>query len=350
MEKSEITKKLDAEREKFEANFEKTNKSVLTVKPASQWMKEASSRPTPKQLLGSLFHEQELCILFADTNVGKSILAVQLADALSKGKGMLGLQNEAGAKKVLYLDFELSDKQFQLRYTINGVEYLFHENFSRCEINIDFLAKSKESIEKLIIQAIETNVLENNIEVVIVDNITFLGNEMEKSKNALPLMKDLQALKKKHQLSFLILAHTPKKDPSKPISNNDVAGSKMLMNFADSSFAIGKSSEDSSIRYIKQIKVRNCEEQYGFNNVLVCEIIKPNSLLKFNFIDYDSEQNHLENYTVKNQSDQEFQNQIKSLLDTNPDISLREIASKIGSTHPKVGRHIEKMKKSGMLE
>ncbi len=57
--------------------------------------------------MGQLFGTRgELSCLFADSNVmGKSILAVQIADRIAR------------TDNVLYLDFELSEKQFQLRYT-----------------------------------------------------------------------------------------------------------------------------------------------------------------------------------------------------------------------------------------
>ena len=349
MEKSNVIKELDEEREKFEQDFDQKNEGILNIKKASQWIKEASSRPIPNQLLGTLLYEQELSILFADTNVGKSILAVQLADAISKGKGMLGFKNEAEPMKVLYLDFELSDKQFEMRYSNNKGSYSFHSNFLRSEINLEFLSESEEKLEKLIIKSIEATILEQNIKVVIIDNITFLGSEMEKSKNALPLMKELQIIKKKYNITLVILAHIPKKDPSKPITKNDVAGSKMLMNFADSSIGIGRSTQDSGVRYIKQVKVRNCEEDYGANNVLICELIKEGNFLKFNFLDFDSEYNHLESFSSQVQSDKEFQQEIKMLLDENPDYSNREIAKKLDTNHQKIGRHIKKMKQSGTL-
>ena len=349
MKKNNITQKLDSERKDLEEKFKKKKGGVLEMKTAKQWMIDASSRPIPMQLLGSLFYEEELSILFADTNVGKSILAVQLADALSKGKGMIGLKNEAGTTKVLYLDFELSDKQFEMRYSNNNVAYCFHENFLRAQIDLEQLGESDEKLEHLILQSIEQNVLEKEIKVIIIDNITFLGNDMEKSRHALPLMKELQALKKKYHLSFLILSHVPKKDNSKPITNNDVAGSKMLINFADSAFAIGKSSEDPGMRYIKQIKVRNSEEMYGSNNVLVCELLKQGSFLQFKLIGMDYENNHLESHSVKNESDIDFQDSIKELLINNPELSNREIAKTLETNHQKVGRHIEKMKLSGTL-
>lgn len=97
---------------------------------------------------------------------------------------------------------------------------------------------------------------------MVIDNLTYLRNETERAKNALPLMKHLKALKNKFDLSILVLAHTPKRDMTKPITRNDLQGSKMLINFCDSSFAIGESSKDKSLRYLKQIKVRNSEFKY----------------------------------------------------------------------------------------
>ena len=85
-------------------------------------------------------------------------------------------------------------------------------------------------------------ITETGARILIIDNLTYLKAENEKAKDALPLMKHLKALKSKYSLSILAtLAHTPKRDMSKPLSPNDLQGSKMLMNFCDSSFAIGKS-------------------------------------------------------------------------------------------------------------
>lgn len=350
MKKNKVTNKLDAERIVLEEKFKDKKRDILTVKSANQWMEESSLRPTPKRLIGSLCYEGELTLLFADTNVGKSILGVQIGDAISKGKGMLGLVNEAEEKKVLYIDCELSDKQFEIRYSHNNTHYNFHENFKRAQINLDKYEETDEKLETLILKAIETNVTVKGIKVIIIDNLTFLGNDMEKSRNAMPLMRELQALKKKHNLTILILAHTPKRDNSKPITNNDVAGSKMLINFADSAFAIGRSAITPSMRYIKQIKVRNAEEMYGSNNVLVCELLKQDSFLQFKFIDMDSEYNHLENYNANNNKDEDFQTNIKNLLIEDPDISNREIAKQLGGVcHKKVARHIKKLNLRGSL-
>ena len=81
------------------------NIGVMSIKTANRTILEASQLPTPRALWDSFWYEGELSCLFADSNVGKSILAVQIADRIAR------------TDNVLYLDFELSEKQFQLRYT-----------------------------------------------------------------------------------------------------------------------------------------------------------------------------------------------------------------------------------------
>ena len=77
-------------------------------------MRAANSK---HMLFSEFWLEGELCMLFADTNLGKSMLAVQLGDSISRGVAIPGFRLEATPQKVLYIDFELSDKQFEVRYS-----------------------------------------------------------------------------------------------------------------------------------------------------------------------------------------------------------------------------------------
>ena len=56
---------------------------------------------------------------FADTNVGKSILAVQIANAVAAGNEPFipFIECEAGRQPVIYADLELSKRQFLNRYS-----------------------------------------------------------------------------------------------------------------------------------------------------------------------------------------------------------------------------------------
>lgn len=295
LDNSTISNAIKNEVTKFVAtNFSLGNK-LLTIFQANTWMQRAKDKKLPSMLFDVFWHEDELCILFADTNLGKSILAVQIADSISKGIAIKGFRLNAAAQQVLYLDFELSEKQFENRYSINYEQsYDFHPNFLRAELNpeADIIDRSK-SFEDYLIESIEEYVKSSGVKVLIIDNLTYLGSDNEKAKDALPLMKRLQSLKKQYGLSILVLAHTPKRDPSKPITVNDVQGSKMLMNFCDSAFAIGRSTTDEKLRYIKQIKQRNTEQVYGDDNVCLCQIVKPSNFLQFELISLTKEWEHL---------------------------------------------------------
>ena len=87
------------------------------------------NRPNPVPLWLTLWYQGEVCCLFADSNLGKSIYAVQIAAEIAE------------THKVLYFDFELSDKQFQLRYTNEtiGQCHRFPEDLYRVEISRDCL-------------------------------------------------------------------------------------------------------------------------------------------------------------------------------------------------------------------
>lgn len=292
-------------------------------------MIDASKRPVPEDLYYRLWYENEICILFADTNLGKSILAVQIALHIAE------------KRVVLYIDFELSDKQFENRYSNNFENHFnFPDNLNRAEINTDqadYQSYGFASIEDYLAYSIEKAIDETGATVLIIDNLTYLRTETEKAKDALPLMKHLKNLKKKRGLSILCLAHTPKRDLSKPITINDLAGSKMLMNFCDSAFAIGQSTQDKSLRYIKQIKVRQTEFIYDSENVAMYNIVKPDNFLHFEFVGYSSERQHLKQLTE--QDKQQMKEKVIELHLAGR--SLRDIGNALGITHMRVQRILQ---------
>ena len=279
--------------------YNSSDKSILVLKTANQTLLDASKEATPKMLFNEFFYEGELCVLFADTNNGKSILAVQIGDSISKGKPINGFKLEAPKQPVIYFDFELSNKQFQLRCSNDQKLYVFDDQLYRVEINTNYEVGENKSFDDEIFKGIEGFIKDISAKVIIVDNITFLTDETEKAKKALPLMKQLKALKTKYNLSILVIAHTPKRDGYKPLTVNDIQGSKMISNFCDSIFAIGKSHKDKSISYLKQIKQRNTELMYGTENVIICSIEKDDAFLCFEYIGYADESDHLQERSKK---------------------------------------------------
>jgi RecA-family ATPase len=272
-----------------------TSPELLIIKSANAWLQEAQQQPIPDQLFSEFWFEGELCILFSDTNLGKSILAVALATSLSEGKVLPGFHLVGSPRTALYLDFELSPKQFEARYSENYTNhYQFSDRFFRAELQGDSLLEAEEGIvEAQLFGAVEKALILTKASVLIVDNITYLRSENERACHALPLMKTLKALQRKYKLSILSLAHTPKRDLSKPLTRNDLQGSKMLINFCDSAFALGESYQGRSIRYLKQIKARNIELLYDGENVCICQVIKRLNKLTLEKIGYAPELSHL---------------------------------------------------------
>lgn len=314
-----------------------TDPALFLVRTANKCIEDAKTRPIPKTLFGEFWFEGELCILFADTNLGKSILAVQIGDSISQGRAVPGFKMEANAQTVLYFDFELGDKQFEARYSQGFANhYKFSDTFHRAEIdpNADLPEKYRGDFERYLNESLEAAIQKTGAKVLILDNLTYLKNETEKARDALPLMKHLKALKNKYALSILALAHTPKRDLSKPITRNDLQGSKMLINFCDSSFAIGESHSDKSARYLKQIKARNTEILYDSENVILCQISKPTNFLQFEFLDFATERDHLR---APSESDREnLVEQAKEL--SAKGMTQREISAQLGVSLGKVNK------------
>ena len=313
------------------------NNTCFTLKPMNEWIEEAKNRPIPNMLFSELWYENETCILFADTNLGKSILALQISNSISKGISIVGFKNEVQPQKVLYFDFELSDKQVENRYSKNYSDhYAFNDNLVRVEINPDQEIPAKfKDFEEFLCSSLEAEIIETHAKIIVIDNLTYLKNDTEKAKEALPLMKFLNSIKKKHGLSILVLAHTPKRDSSKPLSKNDLSGSKMLINFCDSCFAIGESIQRNGLRYIKQIKQRNTELIYDTENVIICTIEKQTNFLEFVFDSHDNEMEHL-----KPRNNSEQVSEIIKLK--NQGLSNVEIGTQLGISEGTVRNKIKK--------
>lgn len=258
--------------------------NFFICKSANQWIQEAKQRPNPEPLYMTLWFQGEHCCLFADSNIGKSVLAVQIATAIAPNR------------MVLLFDFELSDKMFQMRYTDDETQQLydFPPNLLRLELNPESKDIITANLEDAIIKNIELAAISKNAQIIIIDNLTWLSNQLEKGDAAGQLMQSLQGLTRKYGWSILSIAHTPKRNLSNPVTQNDLAGSKKLMNFFDSAFAIARSRKDERLVYVKQIKVRNDVFRYGEDNVIVYEIVKNGAFLHLKQIGYATEREHLQ--------------------------------------------------------
>ena len=263
-------------------------------------------------LYKNLWIEKELTMFFGTANVGKSMIAVQIAEEIAK-KG----------KKVMYFDYELSEQQLSDRYeTEDGVgHYVFSENLLRPNLDMDKYSSYKERLEKLFQRMEEATNL--GIKIFIVDNITYLNPNLQKGNEAAKFIINFKSKMEMLGISVLLLGHSPKAKDNVILTLDKLAGSKNLSNFIDSCFAVGKVEGERKV-YIKQLKARSCAISMDENHVLVGALTKR----KDGFIEFAEE-----GYTVE-----------KELLKGKPDITpQKEQAYKLykeGNSYRKISKMI----------
>ena len=93
---------------------------LFQYKSFNTTLTESRELADPLPLWKNFWYEGEICCLFGDTGTGKSILTVQIAKEIAE------------SKKILYFDFELSEKQFEMRYKdTDGTLCNFPDNLIR---------------------------------------------------------------------------------------------------------------------------------------------------------------------------------------------------------------------------
>ena len=118
-------------------------RGIFSVKKANDWIKDSRERPDPRSFFHGLIVEYECTVIFASSGVGKSIFVTQIAEEI------------AWREPLLFIDLELADKQFQMRYTdpVTNQVHMFPDNFERAEIDPELIVG--EDLEEAILDSIE---------------------------------------------------------------------------------------------------------------------------------------------------------------------------------------------------
>ncbi len=232
-------------------NVTEVKKIDAAVWRAKDRIAELKAAKPADRLFDEFWREGELALFFGPTGKGKSVLAVQIADALARGTAMHGFAMPKRRKKVLYVDLAHSDAQFLERYR----KYKFaHELFrGQPDEDVDLFEWIKAVVET------------NDIEVVIVDDLAAVKQTNEGVRETLLLMRNLKRLCRSRGLSVLAIsdASEPK---NKRESEKDLNTSKVLCRVADSVFSIGSASYQGDRRRIAQTKSRSGKLFWDLDN------------------------------------------------------------------------------------
>ena len=284
------------------------------VSSMNDCVRKGKSLPTLVVLYPNIVLEGDLCIIFGQSGIGKTIFAMQVArDIAAKGK------------RVLYADFEMTQRQLSLRYESPD----FPSTFFRADMDGNHPA---DDVPK----GIETAAVATLAEVVFIDNITALSQSLDKGADAGSLMASLNALKKKYNWTLIVLNHVPKMfSGAVPLSLSAIQGSAKLNQLIDDAVGLGQSHKDGSLVYVKQCKWRNGEVVLDADNVALYERAKNGEgNLCFTFRGFDTEAAHLE--TTSTNEREGLKARVKEL--SSRGMKQQDIAKECGITQSKVSR------------
>jgi archaellum biogenesis ATPase FlaH len=256
-----------------------------------------------KNLFGDLITQGDLTILFGRSNVGKSFLGYQIAQAIADGLNVLNvltplqpsdtttkyynLNNDTQAQKVVYFDFEGTKEKNYMRYSTKDTR-------KACTFSQNLFVSYPDILSVLdpllFVDAMEAQTIAIGAKVVIIDNLSAISQDNEKSGNAVKLMNKIKDFQRRNNLTIILMAHTPKIIEGQPIIWTNLAGSSNLFNLADSVMAVNTTNQDTSIRYIKQLKSRYNEIIYNEDNVITMKFcLRADGFKGYDFLAYESE-------------------------------------------------------------
>ena len=244
------------------------SEDLFEMMTPSEWLGQDEFVP-PGMLLGELWHEGELAVMYGDTSSGKSLLAVQLAEAIARGRAIKPFEITTEAQKVLLLDLGRSREQFARRYTAEPDE---GDAVKAYEFSPDLVRVSLKNAVQIAPAKLESVIERSGAKVVIIDSLAYL-QRYALPRETVAVMRELRRLQNRFGLSILVLMNTSRVVNQRGISAADIPCSAVVTSHADSVFAIGRSGSKSDVRYFKHLKNSLEDTIYGASHVPFFAII-----------------------------------------------------------------------------
>lgn len=233
------------------------NNDLSYVRKVRELIAEMRTVDSPLHLFDEFWREGEIALFFGAASSGKSILAVQLADALARGRPLTGFRMPIKRRKVLYVDLGLSEIQFKERYG----RYRFSEN----------LYRGRPRSDDDLVLWIRNLVDESAFEVVIVDDLGAVKRTYDGIRETLTVMRQLRRLCREKGLS--ILAITSSEEPTNTWEReHDLKRLRVICTVADSVFSLGVRRTMRRERRLMQTRSRSTELFWNDKNAPIATI------------------------------------------------------------------------------
>jgi RecA-family ATPase len=255
-------------------------KEPIRIRKANEYIDELKHWQPAEMLFDEFWREGELALLFGPSGSGKSILAVQIAEAVARGRAIDGFRMPDRGRRVLYVDLDMSGAQFLARITVpnsDKVKVKTHEFSDR------FYRESRPDVEDLV-GWLRDAVKAMGARSVVIDSLAAVRKTHDGVRETLRLMRELRALRDELGISILVVTDCVDARRGKMLTEADMGRSRVLCGAADSVFAISRHATHIDNRVIVQTLSRNAPLVWTAGNAPLCSIAREETgLLAFRF-------------------------------------------------------------------
>lgn len=305
---------------------------MFCVKSMNEIVTDPRNTASIPSVFGNFVFEKELVLIGGPSNSGKSIAGMDVILAASTGIHHWGdgFQQEVRCKSLL-IDSEMNDRQWGSRYYgVEGIDNIYRATFWTERYYGKEIEDVLDYMERLLSS-------EDAPQLVVVDNISTISSLVSPTE-VLRFVFELKRLKEKYNCTMILISHTNKKQPGKPIGLDDFRGSKVLVNMVDSVVAICPTNEGQDTKCFKLLKSRCCKVP---DTVYVVRIDEQ-PYLHFEYVAEVDEQEVLPQGKKSGPSPIITEFDAEKILEMHKHgLSIREVSNNIGISKSSVGRFLK---------
>ena len=216
------------------------------------------------QICDEILLENGTSSISGQSNVGKSILALQFAMCVAMGVPFLTF-NVPRPRRVLLVQFEMMDAHMSNRIekTAKAMLGQYPQHFKRYKDNLRITSVEQIKIFTDQYQAIEGNLMAADppYDVVVIDNLYSSGAaNIAKNDELTQLMSRIDQLRKEYKCAFMMVSHHKKLEEKRPLEHSMVYGGSYFVNFLDNLIQVANTGRHNQLKVFKITKIRTENE------------------------------------------------------------------------------------------
>ena len=175
-------------------------KEPIRIRKANEYFDELKHWQPAEMLFDEFWREGELALLFGPSGSGKSILAVQIAETVARGRAIDGFRMPDKCRRVLYVDLDMSVAQFLARNTVPNAD---KAKVKSHEFSDRFYRESPPDVEALVTW-LRDAVKAIGARAVVIDSLAAVRKTHDGVRETLGLMRELRAVRDELGISILV--------------------------------------------------------------------------------------------------------------------------------------------------